>query len=120
MTRDRFNELVLRLGGFRISVRLLPTDEGGRQTPISGDAEYRLNWSIESDDPDLQAGGPTLIDADALQPGEEGAAVLIPHFAEAWEGVRVGTSLTGFEGRRAVARAVVLGLIAGERERTPG
>jgi len=47
--------------------RLLSTDEGGRQTPVSGDAAYRPNWSIESDDPDLQASGPTPIDADALQ-----------------------------------------------------
>ena len=116
VTRDAFNELVLRNGGFRIRVRLLSTDDGGRQTPISGDSEYRLNWSIESNDPSGQAGGPTLIDADKLRPGEEGTAVLIPFLAEAWESVQVGTSLTGFEGSRVVARAVVLEPIAGESE----
>jgi hypothetical protein len=87
-------------------------EEGGRQTPLVG--EYRPNWSIESDDPKRQAGGPIFIDDDQLRPGEEGDASLIPFTRETWEAVTAGTSLTGFEGNQVVARAVVLSVVTPE------
>jgi hypothetical protein len=111
VTREEFNERLHSGGGFRIHIRLIGTEEGGRRTPISGASDYRVNWSIESRDPDQQMGGPTLIDADLLRPGEEGIASLIPFAPEAWSSVAVGTSLTGFEGARPVAFAIVTQVI---------
>jgi hypothetical protein len=108
VTRDEFNSRLRQQGGFRVTVRLFPERDGGRTTGLSGDHEYRVNWSIDSDDPDRQAGAPTLIDAPALAPGEESAASLIRLFPEAWPSdLPIGTKLTAFEGRRAVAEAVV-------------
>ena len=98
-----------------------PDPDGGRvyaphraTDPISGASEYRVNWSIPSNDPHKQTGGPTLIDPDALRPGEEGMALLIPFVPEACDHVQVGTSLTAFEGARLVAQAVVTELISRE------
>jgi hypothetical protein len=39
MTRDEFNARLKRDGGFRVVVRLLREDEGGRKTGLSGESE---------------------------------------------------------------------------------
>jgi hypothetical protein len=120
VTREEFNARLHRGGGFRIHVRLIATEEGGRRTPITGTSEYRVNWSIESRDAHRQTGSPTLIDGDQLRPGEEGDASLIPFAPEEWSSVTVGTSLTAFEGARPVALAVVTQVIPPENEQPLG
>jgi hypothetical protein len=118
VTRDEFNARLHRDGGFRIHIRLIATEEGGRRTPILGTSEYRVNWSIESRDAHQQTGGPTLLDGDQLRPGEEGDASLIPFVPEEWSSVAAGTSLTAFEGARPVALAVVTQVIPPANEHT--
>jgi hypothetical protein len=110
MTRDEFNGRLGRDGGFRVIVRLLREDEGGRRTGLSGDTEYRVNWSIGavgSSDPNGQAGAPMLIDDDSLGPGHECRASLVRIFPGTLTDIEVGTRLTAFEGSRPVAEAVV-------------
>lgn len=112
MTREQFEAIVQRQGGYRITLQLVATDQGGRTTPLLGTTEYRVNWSIGSSDPNRQTGGPTLIDAEALSPGEKGNATLTPLFdPSVWQDVSVGTELTAFEGVREVAHAVVTDVI---------
>jgi hypothetical protein len=108
-TRSEFMTVVRRRGGYRIRVRLLDPGEAGRQTPLLGTSEYRVNWSIGGSDPESQTGGPIFLDSPSLAPGEEGTAVLVPLWREAggWQAVDVATALTGFERAREVARAVV-------------
>jgi hypothetical protein len=114
MTRDEFNGRLRRDGGFRVVVRLLSEDEGGRTTPLLGDREYRANWAIGADDPSVQAGAPMLIDADRLSPGGESEASLIRLVPDGWPDVPVGTQLFAFEGRRKVAEAVVTAVLPAE------
>lgn len=114
MTRDEFNSKFRQEGGLRVRVRLLREDEGGRSTPLSGESEYRANWSIDSRDPDHQMGAPMLIDTQLLLSGDEGAASLIRLFPDTFSGVEVSTRLTAFEGTRAVAEAVVTEVVAAE------
>jgi hypothetical protein len=120
MTRDEFNARLRREGGLRVTLRMLREDEGGRATPLSGESEYRVNWSIGRSDPDRQIGAPMLIDAELLLPGGETSASLIRLFPEAWPpDVPIGTNLMAFEGGRPVAEAVVTDVIAGERPVAP-
>jgi hypothetical protein len=112
VTRDEFNERLRRDGGYRVIVRLLRDEEGGRKTGLAGETEYRANWSIGSRDPERQAGAPMLIDTPALNPGDECAASLIRLVPEAWPDIEVGTKLTAFEGRRPVAEATVTDVLA--------
>lgn len=110
MTRDEFDQYVRTHGGYAITLRLLRSDEGGRQTPLLGGQEYRANWSIDSLDPGQQCGGPIFIDGHALGFGEACTARMVPLFPdehEFWSNVNVGSRLTAFEGHRAVASAVV-------------
>jgi hypothetical protein len=111
VTRKWFEGVVRRQGGYRIRLRLRSTHDGGRETPLLGATEYRVNWRIVSRDPGKQTGGPTLIDAELLSPGEEGTATLTPFELTAWQCVGVGTELTAFEGAREVAEAVVTEVI---------
>jgi hypothetical protein len=116
MTRDEFNARLRQDGGFRVRVRMLSEGEGGRSTPISGKSEYRVNWSVGSPDPDRQAGAPMLIDGDELKPGAEATASLLMLFPVAWPDVAPGTRLTAFEGRKAVAEAVVTETLAPDQQ----
>jgi hypothetical protein len=112
VTRDEFHEPLVRDGGYRVLVRLLSEQDGGRKTGLSGETEYRVNWSIGSHDPAQQAGAPMLIDASPLSPGAECAASLIRLFPEAWPDIEIRTKLTAFEGLRPVAEAVVTDVLA--------
>jgi len=114
VTRDEFNAELKLEGGYRVMVRLLREDEGGRKTALSGEGEYRANWTFDSDDPSDQKGAPMLIDADTLAPGAESAASLIRLFPDSWPEVEVGARLTAFEGRRRVAEAVVTHVLRSE------
>jgi translation elongation factor EF-Tu-like GTPase len=115
VTRDEFNARLKQTGGLRLRVRLRDATEGGRSTPISGDREYRANWSLGKADPDAQVGAPILIDEEILSPGDDAEASLIPLFPETWPTtISPGTRLIAFEGRREVAEAVVTEVIAAQ------
>lgn len=89
-------------------VRLVPTDAGGKQTPIR--SNYRptfdlgLSWMGK---PAVNDGRIMLIDRDELAPGTEGVVRIEPMFSEFWASVREGAILPVREGARVVGHATV-------------
>lgn len=97
---------------FRIDLFLLPTDQGGRKTPIV--TGYRPNWDFGN----TWLGEPMMNDAqilldDQLQlaPGQRAFARLQPFAPQFWGRVRAGTPLSVQEGNRIVGFAKVLDLL---------
>ncbi len=102
----RVGVLMQRLA-FKVRVRLLTTEAGGRKTPLRSDA--RLSWSI---------GNPTHNDArlyfaGELIPGETCDATLRPLFSDAWEHLNIGANISLQEGTRSVGQATITDLVIG-------
>ena len=93
---------------FKVRLRLLPTESGGRKTPIWTD--YRPNWNVGNSwhgSPTLNDGRVLLDGISELAPGTEGPAILEPLAPEYWGAVEVGAVLPMQEGSRLVGYATV-------------
>lgn len=107
-----FDDFERQSGYISVRLRLLMSDEGGRQLGVSDD--YRADWGIGalSSGDLLMAGAPITIEGSGrLELGKTAIARLHPLYWEAWEGVVPGALLTMLEGRRVVGVAVVLELV---------
>lgn len=92
-------------------VELLPTDQGGRRSPIwSG---YRCNcWIGKTEGADRTYNDATffLLDGESLAPGERGRARVQPHHPDQWSEIGEGAVIELCEGRRLVGVATVVAL----------
>jgi hypothetical protein len=109
-------------GFLRVRIRLLTTEEGGRQGPIADG--YRASWDIGNvtesgewtindaplllEDRDWLA---LLEDRDWLAPGEVADARIHPLAPEFWTDVAAGAEIAMHEGRRVVGRGEVLEVV---------
>lgn len=101
-----------------IELHLVPTAEGGRQTPLLGGCEpssrftYRPNWGLPGWADGEQTAAPVLgFSRSDIQPGDDVRAIIVPLFAvevAAWQDVAVGRALRMYEGSRICGRAVVI------------
>lgn len=92
-----------------VRLRLVPTAENGRQSPIISD--YRPTFDLGNrwrGEPMLNDGRIMLLDAESIAPGAEGSARIDPLRSEYWDGVRPGAVLPFSEGSRVVGYATVL------------
>jgi translation elongation factor EF-Tu-like GTPase len=103
-----YRRLEAERGYLRAALRLTPSSEGGRKTPLR--TGYRANWRLGKDD--VQAGAPiTIEDREWLEPGAEAVVRLHPMFPEYWESVVAGARITMYEGSRRVGTATVLDVV---------
>lgn len=96
-----------------LDLTLVPTAEGGRQTPVllTDPLRYRPNWGLPGMTGTDQTGAPVLCSsAGTLAPGDSARAVIIPltsaHMTE-WRLLAEGDQLRMFEGPRVCGHAVV-------------
>lgn len=93
---------------FKVWLRLLPTEMGGRKGPIFND--YRPSWDLKNTwhgEPTVNDGRVLLDGISELAPGAEGPAIVEPLAEEFWGAVDVGAVLPMQEGRRVVGYATV-------------
>lgn len=100
-----------------VNLHLVPTAEGGRQTPLLGGCapenrfRYRPNWGLPGwADGEQTAGLVFGFSRVNIQPGEDARAVLVALFPEqvpAWRDVQPGDQLRMYEGSRTCGRGVV-------------
>jgi hypothetical protein len=100
-----------------IDLDLVPTVEGGRQTPLlGGHAEenrfaYRPNWGLPGWADGEQTAGPVLgFSRTNIEPGERTRAILVPLFPEhapGWLDVEPNDVLRMYEGPRICGQGVV-------------
>ncbi|SKB10100.1 hypothetical protein [Aeromicrobium choanae] len=107
---DRWQEHGREHGYIRARLRLLTTEQGGRQGAIH--SGYRSCWgfplALHADMHD----GPLLIERrEILDPGEVAIVCLHPLFPEFWPEVSEGLPLVMFEGSRKVGEAVVIEVV---------
>jgi hypothetical protein len=98
---------------FRVELRLLPTEKGGRSRPVFDD--YRPNWNLGNKwlgEPTVNDGRVFLEGSTELPPGAEGLARIEPLVPELWGGVRPGSTIPMQEGSRVVGYARVLEIIS--------
>lgn len=98
---------------FRVHLRLLSTESGGRNGPLFTD--YRPNWNLKNSwhgHPSINDGRVLLEGIERLAPGEEGPAIIEPLAEEFWGEVDVGTILPMQEGRRVVGFATVTDVVS--------
>lgn len=102
---------------FGIDLRLTPTEQGGRSTPLlnvsDGSWVYRPNWGLPSMAPPEQSGAPVLgFSRDRVNPGEQVHAVIVtvfPGMVEQWDlEVTPGVILPMYEGARVCGHGTVL------------
>ena len=100
-------------GFVRVRLRVLATDEGGRQGPLFDG--YRANWDIGNRTED---GGRTTNDApllldeqESLVPGAIADVRIIPIAPEFWTHLSVGQEIVMHEGGRIVGRGEVLEVV---------
>lgn len=104
---------------FRVALRLLATEAGGRRTPIVDD--YRPSWDLGN----RWLGAPTIndgrvvLEGDSLAPGAEGLAEIEPLACEHWGRVVLGAVIAMQEGSRVVGHATVLEVISPPAYWTP-
>lgn len=90
-------------------LRLLATEEGGRQTPIA--TGHRSCWDIggEYEGKPMLNDAPLLIESDEwLSPGEVAEARLHPLVWEYWQAIQDGQQITMHEGSRLVGVATII------------
>jgi hypothetical protein len=101
-------------GFVRVRLRLLTTNEGGRQGPIFDG--YRASWDIgnlsESGEWTINDAPLLFEDCDSLALGETAEARIHPIAPEFWTDVSAGTRLVMHEGPRVVGYAEVLEVVA--------
>ena len=101
-----------------ISLYVVRTAEGGRNTPLLGGFavkdrfRYRPNWGLPGWADGGQTGAPVLgFSRQDIQLGETVRAVIVPVFFEgvpAWRGVAPGDELRMYEGPRVCGRGTVV------------
>ena len=92
---------------FKVDLRLLSPDEGGRQGPIR--SNYRPTFDLGNTwrgEPMLDDGRIMLAN-DELAPGTDGVATLEPLRPEYWDAVQAGTVIPVMEATRVVGHATV-------------
>ena len=97
---------------FKVEVRLLATEAGGRRSPIHTD--YRPDWDVGNSwlgKPTINGGRLFLEDRDELAPGEQCVGRIEPILPELWGRIRVGSMIAAQEGSRVVAHARVLEIV---------
>lgn len=109
---DPFETLAIGL-----ELRLVPTAEGGRQTPLLGGSApenrftYRPNWGLPGWADGEQTAAPVLgFSRSDIHPGDTVRAVAVPLFpaeVPAWRTVAVGDTLRMYEGSRICGYGVV-------------
>lgn len=93
---------------FKVRLRLLPTEMGGRKGSIFSDD--RPSWDLKNTwhgEPTTNDGRVLLDGITELAPGAEGHAVIEPLDEEFWGAVDFGAVLPMLEGRRVVGHATV-------------
>lgn len=91
---------------FKASFHLLA---GVRKAPVLNG--YRPTWKI-SEDSDMWSGAVAFEDKGiVLQPGEMAESIIIPLAPEYWSKIKVGDSISAFEGSRKVAEADITEII---------
>lgn len=99
-----------------IDLKLVSTNEGGRETPLLGGHEpekrftYRPNWGHPGWPDGDQTAAPVLGFARSnIIPGESVRAIIVPLFVDVgqWREVREGHELRMYEGSRICGRARV-------------
>ena len=95
------------LDHFEAQLTLLPTEQGGRRTPIR--SGYMPNWWIPTPEGrDLVSAALELIDGDEMRPGETGVVRVFPFAPELWRHLDVGTGIEMTEGpRRTMGQATI-------------
>jgi hypothetical protein len=94
---------------FRVQLRLLSADQGGRPSSVFSD--YRPSWDLGNTwlgKPTINDGRVLLEGCTELAPGGECVALVQPLVAELWGGVRPGAVIAMHEGTRVVGYARVL------------
>lgn len=98
---------------FRVELRVLSTEKGGRTTRILSD--YRPNWDLGNTwlgAPSINDGRVFLEDCTEIVPGGEGLARIEPLAPEFWGRVRPGSVIPMQEGSRVVGYARILGIVS--------
>ena len=96
-------------GYIRARLRLLTSEEGGRQSPIA--LGYRSHWAFPAEIHADRHDAPLTIETGAgewLDPGEEATVRLHPLFPDLWPPIVPGLRLTMLEGARVVGVAEVV------------
>jgi len=103
---------------FGMLVRLTPTSQGGRATPLLGGAgpevrfTYRPNWGLPQMTPPDQTGAPVLaFSAQHILPGDQVRVVIVPPYPQMvaeWGQVAIGDALPMYEGSRVCGHGRVL------------
>jgi hypothetical protein len=100
---------------FTAHLRLVPTDEGGRKTPIR--SNYRPMFDLGATwqgRPALNDGRVMLMDRDELAPGQVGTVRIEPLYAEFWGTVRPGMVFPMQEGARILGWATISDVVRAE------
>jgi translation elongation factor EF-Tu-like GTPase len=107
---ERWSDEERAHGYIRARLRLLTTDEGGRNSPIySG---HRSHWAFPPEVHEERHDAPlTLEGTRVLALGDEAMARLHPLFPELWPEVEPGLRLTMLEGARIVGTAEVVEVV---------
>jgi translation elongation factor EF-Tu-like GTPase len=96
----------------RIKLMVLPTEFGGRRSPVYWG--YRVDWSLSTTSLTLNGGVvKTLESTTRINPGEIAEVHLFPFVKDLWAGVAVGHQLRMQEGARIIGIATVLEVIDG-------
>ena len=93
----------------RVSLRLLPTTEGGRASGIA--IGYRSSWAFDTgrgDNTEMHDAPIVEMDPPSIAPGEAAVATIRPIAPQYWFVLPVGAQLAMREGPRTVGSAVVI------------
>ncbi|MEZ0448378.1 hypothetical protein [Cellulomonas sp. ICMP 17802] len=103
---------------FGMLLRLATTEQGGRQTAISGGAgrgekfTYRPNWGLPHMSAPEQTGAPVLaFSREKVEPGDQVHVVIVPPYpwmVSEWGRVNIGDELPMYEGPRVCGHGQVL------------
>jgi hypothetical protein len=108
--QERWLDHEKRHGYIRARLRLLSTEEGGRQNPIFHG--HRSCWGFPPEVHPYMHDAPLVIEQEwALPPGGVATVRLHPLWPEHWPDIQPGLLLGMFEGSRLVGRAEVLKVV---------
>ena len=93
---------------FGARLRLVPIDEGGRNTPIRSNYHPLFEHGGTSQgSPVVHGGRVMLVGREELAPGDEGTVQIEPLFPESWNAVPIGMVIAVREGARTVGWATI-------------
>ncbi len=98
------------LGYIEADLIMRPTEDGGRQTPIS--TGYPPNWWLPGEDERVYASAVVeLVDVEELPPRGRGRIRIYPLAPQLWMHVTIGATLEMCEGQRRMGEATVTGIV---------